>query len=327
MDFAARHFHADETTTGGRHVLLRGDRRIMVAAKTAPDDNLDWLLRLLPRCTKNRHGEVKSPELLELAARSKEAKRTMLSAIEHYSIFVVDLFHSYDSAVRKLAAVAAMDDNAAARAVRNILGADGRELAERMLRHIKESLIDLSVIGHVEEMAREVSGSVPDGSLFDRDALMKMDTREYLEAVTRMQILLAEVTDPATHERALARPWWNHSFIAEGEINARVLAVVVADNHTYDKGRDGAFEQVKQAQARLVESIETSIWRPERVVAGAAKMEDSAKVLGITAADLASAVACDLVEVDYTSTDEAVRRLRARFKRVFLNGTLHDVDD
>lgn len=328
MEIAARHFHADEASTGQREVLLRGDRRMMVAAKTCPGDDFEWTRRLIRACPPNARGEVKSPELLALARTSAEARRIIYSATEHYSLFVVDLFHRYDGAIRVLAAAAGMDKDIAAHKFRNIIGSEMRELAERVLLHIKEALVDLSVIGRVERMARSICpGGLLDGSLFDRDALMKMSSQEYIEAVTRMQILLAEVLDPELHERALARPWWDHRFMAEGEMDARVLSVVVADAHTYDEGRQGAFAQVKEAQSRLVESIERSIWRPERVVVGAATMDDSAKVAGITAADLATAIACDIVEHNFKGTDDAVRRLRQRFKRVLLNGALRDADD
>lgn len=321
-----REFHADETSTGARHLVLRGERRIVVAAKTAAGDDFEWVHRLSAACPPTPRGEIKAPELIALAGRSPEANKVIQSATEHYSIFVIDLFHRYRGVIRMFATAAGVDADQGTNTLHRLLGSDAHELAQRLLMRIKEALVDFSLIGHVERMARSVCpGGLVDGKLFDREALLRMSSQEFIEAVARMQILLSEVLDPDVHERALADMWWKQRlYCSPGEMDTRVLSVVVGDSHVYDNGRVGAFQHVKDAQSRLAEVIQKSIWSPERVQIGGVSMDDSTRVAGIRAADVATRIAAEMIETDYRDTYDAVRRLRARFRQVFLNGSLGD---
>lgn len=314
-------FHADETTTGELAPALRHEARLVVAAKTDPSDDFRWLLDIEARCKRNKTGEVKAPQVLERMAESPKDTSIVENHIAASSIIVFDLLHEYRELLHDLACMAGLDPHAPDSMrvlLRQRLPAD---FAEKLLQHMRGAAVENSAVAHVEHLLGEIGVPVGEEKLFDREYLAKLNDQQFREAAVRLTVLLAEILDPDVIADALATPWWApRRFLGDGEYATLVLTRAIGDGHVFDAGGDLPFAEIEKAQGKILAAIESSMWAPENLKPGALEMEDSQRVLGIRAADLAARIATRIIEQHLGDSESASRALTKRFRRVMFNG-------
>jgi hypothetical protein len=161
-----------------------------------------------------------------------------------------------------------------------------------------------------------------DPELLDRNVLLEMNEQQFKELIVRFSSALADATDPAKQADLLNKCIEQWRFFAPGGyFKCLLLGEDVEWERYFDEGARPAFRQLELAHEKVLEFVKeadrrffSNVIRPGRVI-----QEDSRRVLGIQAADIAAGIAAGLYEQSPGDRRSGARRVRGAFNRVLHN--------
>lgn len=318
-------YYIDESTTGRRFDTFRGPAKATIAARWPPGADLDWLAESC-RLARRQAGDVpelKSGHILDAAALDASLRRAIDAAVGRAEIVIVDFYWQIQSTLGTICEVFGIDSRLAGNPAAVLSsGKVPADLAWRFLERAQWDAVELGALGTVEYLLREavgVAGLSGNATIVDREELAGMGTAERREAASRIATALGASFHPDTIADAAAAE--HERWRPLGAISIRALHSATVSDLTYDHGRPRAFETAEKAHDRVVEQLRRTAegylhltTRPGRMI-----QDDSARLLGLKAADLAAAIAAEIYEQYPHDRRAGAAAIVDRFDRVLLN--------
>ncbi len=317
-----KHF-ADETRTGKIVRDLRGIGSIVIVARFPGNADLDWLQQLLHDL--RIQGELKSEVVLETCRAQRRRWDWLLEKLSVETIAIVDVAEHIRELIEKLAKLFG-DDVTVQATARSFLrsGKIPQEYITRMLRFLRERAIHdsaaESIAGIVREAVRK-SGLTAhlDDVLLDRRILIEMTEREFAEFAARFAIAFGDALDPVLQAEVIEEEMKGMRFFNEGMISLRIIERAIEPDFLFDEGSKKAFRRLEEAHKKMCDLVERAMLSEQRIGPGSVSQEDSKKVRGLQAADIAAGLAREIFERNYPDVQDASRAVRSTFSRVLLN--------
>ncbi len=315
--------YGDETTTGALRSAYRGLRRVTISARIDDPEGFEWLRRFqesyLPR-----NVEPKSTIVIEIINRVPRAKHELYTAISRATVVVLDFVKFLEEIVEVFADASHIDirdmgdplDIIAKRLI-------PKEAAEAALRYARQAALDETVVARIEWLlldAAERAGIPIQSGIIDRNALREMGDTEFRELIGRFSVSVGEALHPDGLKRVIEHRLAEGRYLDPGRVATESIALSLERDYVFDQGRRRAMEELEASRA-AIENILNAIAFAElgQGSRGAVSEEDSTRIRGLQAADIAAGVARD--EFEHASGDSAERAqaLRRIFDRVLLN--------
>jgi hypothetical protein len=315
---------SDEARTGSSPAF-RGLRRATIAASAPAHADFEWIPKFRRDYLPNIR-EPKSHLVLEVMRADSEAKRLVLRNIAPYSIVIVD-FSFYTSVligdvIRRVAPHMPPEiDEVDALRLLNI----PKDLARLLLQAARARAIESSPIARVDSLLRQACHDAdvpfgPEDSLFFQPALLEMDERHFTELVARLGVTLGDAIDPKTQAEAVISAIGSTRHFDKGFVAGISLRMSAGVDRVFDEGTKEVFERLQEAHDMVVTRLQElehdnfmSTLRP-----GTLRQEDSQRLLGIQAADIAAGAAIEMYQQEETAREGAAM-VRQHFARVLFN--------
>lgn len=318
----ASHF-ADETHTGAENPVLRGTRKVIVAARCWPGlDDFDWINRFRrDYCADVDGGELKSSVAIAISEHNERAREFLVRHVCESQVYVIDLFADYYQLLSCLSTLAPDPFNM----VKSIAATN--KIPESIIRELlsgeRARAVFGSIVPQIEWLLTEAKASYPDPQndplrLFTEDELGKLNDQQLRELITRFTVLFAEAMNPQVRAQAIMATLATQS--DRQYIALQVLEHTVSHDVIFDVSASGVMPLLQKADGMIQQcmtSISTSaLTGGQRSV----REEDSRAVLGVQAADIAAGYARSVFERVFDGdTQKAAKKLREEFGRVLFN--------
>lgn len=308
---------SDETTTGAERQELRGLSRKTIAAVCTCPDGFDWLAKF-----RSEHlaefQEPKSDLVIALVDRNSAARDSLLKHLSQSRIIIVDLAHHTERLIRDLAEATGYKADSGDLTLEFLRGHGIPK--EMVLQMIREMVLDGSVVGRIESLLslvrRHTSAAIP-SELIRRDSLKGLTQREFDQLVVRVAGALGTALHPKTQAEAIAKNLLPYAHA--GHVAMTCLESAVEFDKIFDEGYARAFESVTGAHDLVSEIVLATQAQGSGFSPGRLAQEDSAKILGLQAADIAAGYARHVFELNYPDTHGAAFAVRKVFDGVLLN--------
>lgn len=315
---------ADETTSGESCESLRGLRRITIAAKCSSEESFEWLRRFNHDYLGDAP-EIKSDLALAVIERNRAARDYLLANICNATIAVIDLAEHTRSFFRELQTVTGGRANGIRTGTAFLnSGILPKQLAQEVLRYARRDALHRTAVVRIESLLSIAAhdSHIPLGSgpeLFDREAIDDLSEREFAELAGRFALALGDAVNPETQADVITQKLAGMRFCNAGHVALAYLEAAVEPDAVFDLGSSNAFDLLAQAHQKIIDAITAMRMEAGQFSPGSLRQDDSQKVLGLQAADIAAGVARRRLEQDFESTLEAARGLKRIFSRVMLN--------
>ena len=316
--------YSDETVTGAERTELRNMSRITIAAKCASVDSFEWLERFRRDFLRGAL-EVKSTAALAVAATNDRARRFLLDHIAEATIAIIDVAEHTRNLFRGILAKIGFNSDAVHSTVKFLrTGQFPEEVGRDILLFARQQDLQRTAVGRIEdllEIAASKSGlpRSPADKLFKSEVLTGLKNQEFEELVARFSIALGDAIDPTVQANTIAQLLGDCRYLHEGHIATAVLEQAVQPERIFDVGSMNAFKALQDANDIVVHAIDSFGLSTDAISPGLIRQDDSRKLLGLQAADLACGYARHVFETDYSGTTEAASAVRRVFSRVLLN--------
>ena len=324
QDTPRKTLFADETTTGKDHEQLRGLRRITVAAKCASGESFEWLRRFNHDYLTNVK-EIKSSLVLAVIGGNRSARNDLIQSISTATIAIIDLSEHTRWLFRELQAATGVKSDGVKRGVAFLRsGTFPKELVEGILRWGRRDAIHKTAVGRIEHLVSVAAEkcNIPLGKsveLFDRAALDELSEQEFSEFAGRFALALADAFHPETQAKVITDRLADMRFCHAGHVALSFLEAAVEPDQVFDMGSSNAFALLERAHTKVIDAVSTMRIAAGQFSPGKLAQEDSEKLLGLQAADIAAGLARQTLERDFATTVEGARAVKSIFSRVLLN--------
>lgn len=319
--------YIDETSTGVLSAKKRGLGRATIAANYPGSAGVEWLERLRFKLPKG--SEIKSDVVIPIMKTSPDVEKLVWEGVQHSNIAIIDFSEYTRKLIRSFCE--ALDISIPKDVLVDKVWQDEsiipKDIASGILHFAREQNIEKTVIPHIEWLVAYATKNpiselkvLGDFRALNRDVLKELNEREFQELIARFTLAVAEALRPDFQSNAVLDTLEKHGFIAEGAIEYMAVTNAITTDRIYDYGTERVFEMLKEAHARIEERLEAcsfhhfALTRPSNI-----SQEDSAKVLGLQAADLSAALARREYEGQGTLPEGGIRAVKNRFEHVILN--------
>ncbi len=317
-----QHF-ADETRTGKIVRDLRGIGSVVIVARFPGNADLDWLQQLSQDL--RIQGELKSEVVLDTCRAQWRQWDWLLEKLSVTTIAIVDVAEHIRGLFEELAKTFGDDVTAQATAHSFLRSRKiPQEYITRILcflrkRAIHDSAVE-SIAGIVRAAVRK-SGLAAhlDDVLPDHRILLEMPEREFREFAARFAIAFGDALYPVLQAEVIEKEMMGRRFFNEGMISLRIIERAIAPNFLFDEGSEKAFRRLKEAHQNICDIVKRAMLSVQRIGPGSVSQEDSKKVRGLQAADIAAGLAREIFESNYPDVQDASGAVRSTFARVLLN--------
>ena len=317
-----QHF-VDETRTGKIVPDLRGIGFVVIVARFPGNADLDWLQQLSHDL--RIQGELKSEVVLKICRVQGQQWDRLLEKLSVATIAIVDIAEHIRGLFGELAKIFGDDVTAQATAHSFLRsGKISQEYITHILRFLRKRAIHdsaaESIAGIVRSAVRK-SGLAAhlDDVLPDHRILLEMPEREFREFAARFAIAFGDALDPVLQAEVIEKEIKGRRFFNEGMISLRIIERAIEPDFLFDEGSEKAFRRLKEAHQKICDIVERAMLSEQRIGPGSVSQEDSKKVQGIQAADIAAGLAREIFENNYPGVQDASRAVRSTFARVLLN--------
>jgi hypothetical protein len=323
-------FFADETRTGETRTDLRGLGRVTIACKCFADDGFEWLDQFHKDYLAD-HAELKSSLVLALMDSSRRARGVVLDRIASATVVVIDLAEHIRAQIAGLGEALGVPGNCSASTLNALRGMGiPEDLIQPLFRSSRRFAIIESAVPKIELLLDEVAAvrgrSSSTSDLFPNEDIEGLSADQFQQLLARFSLALGDALDPRIQAEALAQNLVNTRFMHNGPVSiingyydpALFLQTAVEPNRTFDRGSDPAFRMLEEANNIVVDTIRSVQIEAGQFSPGRLAQEDSAKVRGIQAADIAAGYARQLFEREDADTRASTMAIRRVFSRVML---------
>lgn len=325
VDTMAEHrIYADETHTGGRDRKLRGLRSVTIGAHCASEDDFEWLERF-HRDYFPRTPELKSAIVLTEMGRNERANQSILNGIAEAHIVIVDFAEHTQDLLFAVYKATESEAEAFTSAIAFLkTGRLPEDVAHKVLRFARLRALTYSAVGRVEDLLRQAASAsgVPAGrgdKLFDTNALFELSDSEFKELVTRFSVALGESLRPDRQADRIIKTMADYRMAHEGHIAMVCLEAGTESSLVFDQGSSNAFSMLKEADDKIHQAIESWRYRDAEIRSGRLTQEDSRRLRGLQAADIAAGLAAQVFENANADTLIAAKAVQEIFHNVLLN--------
>jgi hypothetical protein len=267
------------------------------------------------------------PRVLPIIEASSGARQYLLDHIGSGTIIIIDFGEHYRTVLTDVFEQFGHAPPTRAEAIDFVLKAkQHRELARDILQLARESALYATAVPKIESLLREVihRSSIPlgsDGTLIDRQALRELSDQSFHELVVRFSVAFADALAPDNQAAAISRVLKEQGLLAPGTVQVVTLGSAVLGELVFDMGDAQAFKLVREAHDKVVEHVtqarESFLLQSMR--ASTVAQDDSNKVLGIQAADIAARIAAVRYERHGNDRHAGAMSVKQLFDRVLLN--------
>lgn len=313
----------------GLNPALRGLRRVTIAARM-DDDDYDWLARFYAEYLPDRgEAEPKSERMLRVIDANARAHDQLLANVSRATIIIIDLAEFVREYVQDIAERAGVDlrpfpdpiDALTHRESSPIL----REVATAILSRAREDAIDLTMLGRIERVAMDAARTflpMQRSGVLDRRVLREMGDAQFRALAARFAAVMGDALRPESIERIVEERLREGRYVPPYKyIAMESVAVQLERDHFFDEGAHEAFTELEKSRRRLEMLLRAGALQEYRqpTRSGTVTEDDSRRLLGLQAADIAAAIARRIFESTGGDTRGRARAVKRVFDHVLLN--------
>lgn len=317
--------YADETASGETREELRGLSRITIAARCSDLDEFEWLARLGTDFV-GRGIEPKSSVVLPLMEQNPRVYEIVVSNLSQSTIAIVDISENTRELISSILALSDVKSDGINSALRFLKsGALPEEIARQVILFSRRDALSNSVVGRIESLVQMAAANCGMAKgvgthLIDEKALAGIHEQEFMELVGRFALALGDALHPSNQAAVIIEKLQDVKYLHAGHIAVAQLEAAQGFEGVYDIGSMNAFNMLQQADDKILSIISsTSLSNATSLAPGRLSQEDSRRVLGLQAADIAAGLARRTFEQSYPGTREGASAVRKIFSRVMLN--------
>jgi hypothetical protein len=318
--------YSDESTTGRFSLALRGLARATIAARVDDPEGFEWIAKFRHRHLPDAK-ELKARDVLPLLGANPRLRDEILERTNNSTIVIVDV-GTYQRDLVVTLAVRFGIQIPPGQDPLDVISSEpkAREFAEHIFRHARDYAIERSTVPRIRRLLEAAisDSEVPLGvgpELFDRAALREMDHREFERLLARFAVAFADALRPERQVDAILRAAEEARYVNPGRHAFLALEDALLPDRIYDHGPAEPFQMLQRAHriihAHMVASMHSHWVQGAR--AGRLEQDDSAKLLGLQAADVVVGLATEAFEIHGGETRAGAQNVRRMFSRVLLN--------
>jgi hypothetical protein len=321
----------DETGTGKRALQYRSSRRVTIAARIEADADLSWLEKLKRDFFPDGPAEIKSEAVIQKVGEDHAARDLVRANVAGATIAIVDLSDLLREIIKAWAEVFRIDISHVADPIDAL--ADGsfpQAVAKKMLESARESSLDVTALGRIAEMVADAAeeAGVPLAEkaghmIIPREAIRAMHFGDIQQLAGRFSLALADALDPDLMEEFVRARLEHTRFLGAGPTHIAIehVDIVLTQDHVFDKGSQRVLDRLNEGRQRLADLLEalriSELARPASP--GRVTEEDSRRIRGLQAADIAAGIAREIFEGAAGDTRARAVEVKKAFRRVLLN--------
>lgn len=255
---------------------------------------------------------------------SRQARDFVLTRISSASIVVIDISEHLRRQMVELEAMTGHGSNGSDSTLAFLRsGKLPKHLITNLLILGKRQAIMNSCVPEIEALLNVANGRMGQpgeaAELLDPARLNDLTASELAEFIARFSLAIGDALDPCIQAEAIAKNLADMRYAHIGHVAVEYLEAAVGPNRHFDTGSGRAFDLLSEANDIVVSTIRAAQGSSAQFRPGKLTQEDSMKVLGIQAADIAAGYAREVFESEYGDTTTAAKALRRVFSRVMLN--------
>jgi len=296
-------------------------------------EDYDWLRRFYAEYLPDlgQWEEPKSDRVLRVIDTNNFARDQLFQNLAHATIIIIDLAEFVRQIVREIASAVDLDLRLFPDPVDAVLHLETtpvlQSLARAILSLARAEAIEGTMLGRIEAIVMDAARDflpIRQPRLFDREALAELGDQAFRVLAARFAATLGDALRPEQLERIVEEHLRASRYLpADRYIAIESVELQLERDHTFDEGAQQALTELEAGRQRLATLLNEGPWREFQrpVRAGAVTEDDSRRLLGLQAADVAAAVARRIFEDLNGDTQARARAIRAVFDRVLLNDT------
>jgi len=304
---------------------MRGLGRVTIAARVEDPAGFHWVAQLR-RDRFPELAELKSNVVVAVMDQQPRFRDEILRRLQDATIAIIDITthcrEMVESLLRKFD-ISLPPGTDALDLARSHPAT--RDVASKILQHARYHAVELTAVPQVERLLRLAmeDADVPMGSspvLFDRVALARLDHREFDTLLARFALAFGDVLRPERQVPAILKAVEDARYLVAARVAYLTLTEAMQPHRVYDYGPEVPFDLLRRAHATVNAHLQASMfatWMESGP--GSIGQDDSSKVLGLQAADIAAGYACTLFERADSGTRAGASAVRCVFRRVLLN--------